>query len=153
MSKWPAAPRRAAEDVSARLAALDPDECWARLASVGIGRVGVTTDDGTVLVLPVNFLVDSGTVVFRTAPGAVLDHLRPGPITFEADGTDPYRRVGWSVLVHGHVTIDTEPCEHGAAPQPWAGQHRRHLVRLRAERVTGRELHPAEHDFDARGYL
>ncbi len=151
MTTWPKAPPL--DDGGAALAALSPDACWERLLSVPIGRVAVTTDDGTVLVLPVNFAVEDGDVVFRTAPGATLDHLHRGAVTFQADAVDHFRRVGWSVLVHGHAAVAVEPCDHDRIPTTWAGQHRRHVVRIRVARITGRELCPVEPAWDHRGYL
>jgi hypothetical protein len=74
-------------------------------------------------------------------------------VTFQADALDPVRRVGWSVLAHGHAAVEVEPCDHDQAPSPWAGRHRRHVVHVRVSRITGRELHPVEPVWDHRGYL
>jgi hypothetical protein len=152
VTTWPKAPPLA-DDVQAYLKVLEPDECWSRLATTSVGRLAAVGDDGVILVLPVNFLVDERSIVFRTAPGAVLDHLHRGPVTFQVDAVDPNRHVGWSVLVHGRAVVDAQPCDHGAAPEPWAPGPRRHVVRIHASRITGRELCAAAHEWDPRGYL
>ena len=152
MTRWPKAPALP-DDAAAELAPLDVHTCWHRIETCSVGRVAVTTLDGTVLVLPVNYRVEDHAIVFRTAPGATLEHLHRGPITFQVDAVDAVAHTGWSVLVHGHATVGVEPCERDAAPQPWAGAHRRHLVRIQADRITGRELHPVEPEWDIRGYL
>ena len=151
MTTWPKAPPL--DDGGVELALLDDDSCWDRLRSVPVGRVAVAGDDGTILVLPVNFVVEDRTIVFRTAPGATLDHLHRGSVTFQADAVDPFRRLGWSVLVHGHAAVAVEPCDQDRVPATWAGGHRRHVVRVRAARITGRELCPVQPDWDQRGYL
>ena len=147
-SRTPAVPGAKSE-----LRALEPDECWAFLAEAPIGRLGVVTLNGTVLILPVNFAIEHHTIVFRTAPGASLDHLARGPVTFQADGIDLGRRRGWSVLVHGPAMVDPDPADHDAAPMPWAGGHRRAVVRIRADRITGRFVGPSSTDWDPQGYL
>jgi hypothetical protein len=137
-----------------RLRELDDDGCWQRLGSTSLGRVAVVDAGGRILVLPVNFAVEGTTILFRTAPGAGLDHLGRGTVTFQVDATDPYRRSGWSVIAHGRASVDLEAVsDDDTPPRPWAGGHRRHLVRLVVEQVTGREVGPMTPDCDPRGYL
>ena len=152
MTTWPKPPA-IPDDTAAELVPLDVHTCWQRIRTCSVGRVAVTTLEGTVLVLPVNFRVEDHAIVFRSAPGATLEHLHRGPVTFQVDAADAVARTGWSVLVHGHAKVEAEPCAHDAAPQPWAGAHRRHLVRIQADHVTGRELHPVDRQWDTRGYL
>ena len=97
---------------TAGIVELEPDECLELLGSVPVGRVGVTID-ALPSVLPVNFAVWEGAIVFRTVPGTKLDAAAAGAVVaFEADayGTsdDPG---GWSVLVRGIAREVTDPAE------------------------------------------
>ena len=91
---------------------LAPDDCIRLLTTVPVGRVGVTMD-ALPVVLPVNFAVNDGTIVFRTVPGTKLDTATAGMVVaFEGDhyGTehDPW---AWSVLVRGVAEVITDPDE------------------------------------------
>lgn len=154
MTTWPRPPALSRDvDAGAELEILDESTCWALLGEAPIGRIAITAPDGTILVLPVNFLCEAGAILFRTAPGAALDHLGDAVVTFQADGVDPWHHTGWSVLAHGPVTVGEVPLEHDTAPRTWAGGHRRTLVRIEVQRITGRMLRPAVQEWDTRGYL
>lgn len=154
MTTWPRPPALPGDvDSGAELESLDEATCWALLGGAPLGRIAVVAADGTILVLPVNFVCDAGAIAFRTAPGAALDHLGNGSVTFQADGADPWHRTGWSVLVHGPATVGEASVDHDAAPTTWAGEHRRTLVRIEAQRITGRVLRAAPQEWDTRGYL
>lgn len=76
-------------------------ECWRLLRSVEFGRLGLIVD-GQPEIIPVNFTVDTGTVVFRTATGTKLDALTARPaVAFEVDGIE--QDMAWSVLVKGRA--------------------------------------------------
>ena len=89
------------------LEVIDPDECRKLLASDDVGRL-VVVHDGTPFVFPVNYALDEGAIVFRTAPGT---KLTPGPgarwPSRSARSTSP--RTGWSVVVTGRHTVRDEP--------------------------------------------
>lgn len=64
---------------------LSPNDCLNLLATVSVGRVGVTID-ALPVVLPVNFSLLDRAVVFRTVPGTKLDAATAGMgVVFEAD--------------------------------------------------------------------
>ena len=81
-------------------------------------------------VLPVNYKVQDGAIVFRTAENGPLDEdLRTGiadadyKVAFEIDDIDTAARRGWSVLVQGpahHVTGADEDAVRAAGVEPWA---------------------------------
>ncbi len=76
-------------------------DCVGLLASSTVGRVGVSMG-ALPAVLPVNFVVDDGEIVFRTVPGTELDLATACTVVaFEADDYDPETATGWSVLVRG----------------------------------------------------
>lgn len=128
--------------------ALSPDACWALMRSVQTGRLGVTVN-GEPDIFPVNFLVDHGTVVFRTAPGTKMSAaLNTSRVAFEADGLDAATGHAWSVVIKGraeaikqlHELLDT-----AALPlYPWHGSPKHHLIRVVAQEITGRRFAIAE---------
>jgi nitroimidazol reductase NimA-like FMN-containing flavoprotein (pyridoxamine 5'-phosphate oxidase superfamily) len=126
---------------------LDRDACLERLATVAFGRVGWATSTGTVVILPVNFVLDGGTIVFGTGLGEKLTAIRDGRrISFQADNGEWALHSGWSVLITGtaEVVQDAEQArrlEH-LHLATWAPVSERFFVRLLIDEVTGRLLTP-----------
>ncbi len=88
---------------------LDEMACLSLIAGGGVGRIGYTGRFGPA-VLPVNYHVHEGTIVFRTGMGsAMVSDLRTGiadaeySVAFEIDQIQPATQEGWSVLVQGAV--------------------------------------------------
>ncbi|MFG2074705.1 pyridoxamine 5'-phosphate oxidase family protein [Nonomuraea maritima] len=129
---------------------LEEDECLRLIAPGGIGRVAFDGPLGPT-VLPVNYTMHEGNIVFRTAAGGPMDTgLRSGSegvdikIGFEVDRLDEARREGWSVMVHGpahHVPPEEAEELAGADVTPWAGGERRLYVRIAPHQITGRRIH------------
>jgi nitroimidazol reductase NimA-like FMN-containing flavoprotein (pyridoxamine 5'-phosphate oxidase superfamily) len=121
---------------------LDRSECYTLLRTQRLGRVALKLGDELVI-LPVYYAVLDDDVVFRTSPGMKLDAavLRT-TVAFEVDDEVP--APGWSVLVSGHVQELRGAREEEAARtilgHDWPEGEREHIVRLRAEKVTGRRL-------------
>ena len=68
---------------------LDRDECLRLLAQAVIGRVGVSSG-ALPRVLPVNFRLDGGRILIRTARGTKLDAAAANAVVaFEVDDIDP----------------------------------------------------------------
>jgi uncharacterized protein len=118
-------------------------ECFALLARERLGRVAFLDALGP-LVLPVNFVLDRHTVVFRTDEGAKLDAGRGSRVAFEIDGTDAALRGGWSVLVRGEAVEVTGAAElqrlRRLPLRPDAPGARRRYVRILPASVTGRRF-------------
>ncbi|WP_063767848.1 pyridoxamine 5'-phosphate oxidase family protein [Streptosporangium roseum] len=127
---------------------LDRDTCMALLETAGIGRIAWSAPNGEVVVLPVNFVVDRDSIVFKTSQGGKLDAVHRGrPLSFEADGMEPALRVGWSVLLVGVGEVVADPDQVRRLrelPAPWAAMAEPVFIRLTARQVTGRRLplHP-----------
>lgn len=124
------------------LMTLSERECWDRLGTHGIGRLGIAVSPGPV-VLPVNYLVDGTSVVYRTTPDGVAAVPEGGEVSFEVDRTDEHRRNGWSVLVMGRAEHITDPGTVGElselpGAQPWAAERRDLWIRILPVSVTGR---------------
>ncbi|MEU4924305.1 pyridoxamine 5'-phosphate oxidase family protein [Streptomyces parvus] len=128
----------------ARMVELDEATCWARLGDHGVGRVALTLEDGPV-VLPVNYQVQDGEVMFSTGDDSPLAAAADTEIAFEADYFDDAFSRGWSVLIVGTVrpVADDDASQQlreAAFSTPWAGQEREHVMLLGARRITGRRI-------------
>ncbi len=123
-------------------------ECLQLLVSTEIGRVAISvTEWGHAVIRPVNYIFDepSQSVLIRSALGSKLHALlRSGKATFEIDGTDPARRLGWSVIVLGVTEEITDAGElrrlERLGLDPWAPGDKDHWIRIRANTVTGRRI-------------
>jgi nitroimidazol reductase NimA-like FMN-containing flavoprotein (pyridoxamine 5'-phosphate oxidase superfamily) len=114
------------------------------LGSTPIGRIAFSVD-ALPAVVPVNFLLDGDHIVFRTAPGSKLDAaVRDAVVAFEIDQIDLKSRTGWSVLVVGRCSHETDPAVverlRDLALESWMPDDRCHFVRIRCEQITGRVL-------------
>ncbi|MEV0777437.1 pyridoxamine 5'-phosphate oxidase family protein [Streptomyces sp. NPDC050428] len=130
-----------------RLMQLTERECWDRLDTHGVGRLGLLGDTAPVVV-PVNYLVDGRSVVYRSRPGSVAAVDAGTPLSFEADHLDEARTRGWSVLLTGtaeHVTdpVRTDALADRTGSRPWAGGSRPLWIRLEPEQITGRVIQTA----------
>jgi nitroimidazol reductase NimA-like FMN-containing flavoprotein (pyridoxamine 5'-phosphate oxidase superfamily) len=131
---------------------LDRSECLYLISPGGVGRIAYTSRFGPT-VLPVNYTVQDGAVLFRTAEHGPLDEdLRTGianadyMVAFEIDDIDMAARRGWSVLIQGpahHVTGDEEEAVRGTGIETWAPGDRDLYVRIVPSRITGRRVGPA----------
>ncbi|WP_329171845.1 pyridoxamine 5'-phosphate oxidase family protein [Streptomyces sp. NBC_01477] len=118
-------------------------ECWDKLGTHGVGRVAVPVQPGPA-VLPVNYTVDDGAIVYRTSPG---DAAAPAPgeaVSFQVDRVDDHLSRGWSVLLTGIADRIEDPAQierlAARAAEPWAGGDRAVWIRIRPGRVTGRTV-------------
>jgi uncharacterized protein len=123
---------------------LTESECLGLLAGQHLGRV-VLVDDRGPIALPVNFVLDRNTVVFRSGDGTKLDAaVRGAPVAFEVDGADEATRTGWSVLVRGAASEITDPDAVARVRQlplyPWAPGPKTHYVRILPSALTGRRI-------------
>ena len=128
---------------------LSRTECERLLRSRPVGRVALCLPDGPVVV-PVNYGVVDGSVVFRTTPYSVVGtYARNAKIAFQVDELDVAREQGWSVLARGRAVVVTAPEEIAAiraawSGTPWADGVRSLYFRMPLTELTGRSLHPVE---------
>ena len=121
------------------------EECWALLDRDEVGRLAVDVG-GHPDVFPVNYVVDDGSIVFKTGAGtkfaaAVLSR----DVAFEIDGREPETRTVWSVVAKGVAhevddmmdRFDAEDLPH----YPWVAEQKPSYVRITPEVVTGRRFH------------
>ncbi|MGW6543718.1 helix-turn-helix domain-containing protein [Streptomyces massasporeus] len=127
-----------------RFTELTEAECRALLSAHGVGRLAVPEDAGPVVV-PVNYSVVDGGIVFRTEPGTTPARADGHQVAFEADRIDEAFSEGWSVLVRGPATTVTDEdevarLEEQAFSTPWAGGRRELWLRIEPVAVTGRRI-------------
>ena len=130
---------------------LSDEECHALLGRRHLGRLAFVEGE-LPLILPVNYVLDDGAVIFRTDAGSKLDAaVRGAPVAFEVDGVDEIEQTGWSVLARGDAEEVTDPARLDrlkALPLvPWAPGAKAHYVRVAAAQVTGRRISVADMPF------
>ena len=129
---------------------LGEDESLRLIGRTEVGRIGFTGRYGPE-VLPVNYKVVGGTIVFRTeADGALGEDLRTGirgaeyKVAFEVDEVDAATRTGWSVMVQGavhHVEDEAERAELAKVGiEPWISGERSLFMRITPTLISGRRL-------------
>ena len=116
---------------------------WAQLRQSAVGRLAVVVDDHPEI-FPVNFVVDRGSVVFRTAAGTKLAAAAGRPVAFEADGYDAEVGEAWSVVVKGVAREVGETDEVlDALNLPlvtWHASSKPRIIRIEPESITGRRF-------------
>jgi nitroimidazol reductase NimA-like FMN-containing flavoprotein (pyridoxamine 5'-phosphate oxidase superfamily) len=129
---------------------LSEEESLRLAAGAVVGRIGFTGRYGPV-VLPVNFKLVGGAVVFRTDGASALDQdLRTGitdaeyRVAFEIDEIDDTERTGWSVMIQGAAHYLEGQEERAAAVaagiDPWAGGDKDVYISIRPTHITGRRV-------------
>ena len=90
---------------------LDREDCLGLLQDEPVGRVALTSR-ALPVVLPVNFAMLDGDIVWRSAQGTKLNDASAGfVVAFEVDHYEPDHKRGWSVMIQGLAHVITEPDE------------------------------------------
>ena len=129
---------------------LDEAECLRLIAPGGIGRIAYVGRYG-LTVLPVNYALHGGTIMFRTSQDSQTgEDLQTGiahaeySVAFEIDEIDPAHREGWSVLLHGPAhemtTDDERAAVEESGVEPWPGGPKERAIRITPHRIVGRRL-------------
>jgi nitroimidazol reductase NimA-like FMN-containing flavoprotein (pyridoxamine 5'-phosphate oxidase superfamily) len=132
------------------IAILETNTCWDLLRSSDVGRLAVSIGNRPDI-FPVNFVVDHGTVVFRTAEGTKLAAAVLGQaVAFEVDGYDADAGEAWSVVIKGRaVEIERMQDVFEALDLPlfpWHASPKHRFVRIEPDDVSGRRFHVVERD-------
>ncbi|MEA5453231.1 pyridoxamine 5'-phosphate oxidase family protein [Sinomonas sp. JGH33] len=123
---------------------LSSEECWARLRTMVVGRLALAGKEHPEL-FPVNYVVDRGTVVFRSDPGtkiaASMDQAR---VAFEVDSFEPATNEAWSVVVKGSlepVLQTADVIDAISLPLfPWQWGSKGFFVRIVPASLSGRRF-------------
>ena len=123
---------------------LSEAEAFRLLAHAEVGRVGFTLG-ALPAILPVNYRLVDGCVVFRSSPGSKLSAaMRGAVVAFEVDDYHAADRSGWSVLVVGQsevvhdLDVTFKVLEAGLLP--YADGPRGAIVRIVPTFVSGRRI-------------
>ena len=127
---------------------LEPAECWALLQGSEVGRLAVAIRNHPDI-FPVNYIVDRGAVVFRTAEGTKLAAAVLGvSVAFEIDGYDADAGEAWSVVVKGRAAeIERMQDVFDAVDLPlfpWHAAPKHRFVRIVPDEISGRRFHVVE---------
>jgi uncharacterized protein len=130
--------------VSANTEVLTIDACWRLLDDSPVGRLAVVRG-GEPDIFPVNYVVDHGGILFRTAAGPKLAAARDRVVAFEADGYTAQDGSAWSVVVKGMAhpveEVDAVAALRSARLDPWQSGAKPWLLRIDPTSVTGRRVH------------
>ena len=124
---------------------LSVDDCWGRLLETRIGRIAVNNGNQPDI-FPVNYMIDDGKVIVRTAEGTKLAAaIATGNVAFEIDGIDDEAQAGWSVVVHGVAceprTVEAVLHDHSLELEPWArAGSKLRFIEITPARVAGRAV-------------
>jgi nitroimidazol reductase NimA-like FMN-containing flavoprotein (pyridoxamine 5'-phosphate oxidase superfamily) len=124
---------------------LTSDDCLALLRTQVVGRLAVSIANHPDI-FPINYIVDRGRVVFRTAEGTKLAGAVLGRgVAFEVDGYDERSGEAWSVVVKGRaVEIERMQDLFDALDLPlfpWHAAPKHRFVRIEPTEITGRRFH------------
>jgi uncharacterized protein len=118
-------------------------QCLTRLSDQRIGRVSITKDALPVIV-PVSYVADGTSIVFRTnREGMLLSACDGNVIAFEADDFSANSDGGWSVLIIGvahRLTVSEHVRALSLGLVTAAGEDCDEFIRLRVGRISGREI-------------
>jgi uncharacterized protein len=132
--------------VSPNTEVLSVDECWRLLADSPVGRLAVVRH-GEPDIFPVNYVVDHGGILFRTAAGRKLAAARDRVVAFEADGYSTQDGSAWSVVVKGVASmideVEAVAESRSALLEPWQTGPKPWLLRINPTSVTGRRVYVA----------
>ena len=123
---------------------LSESACWALLRTTSVGRLAVWAHDHPDI-FPINFAVDHGTVVFRSAAGTkVSAALSDSPVALEADGYDEETAEAWSVVVKGsaeEIGTGQELLDTIELPLfPWQAGGKGRFIRIVPTTTSGRRF-------------
>jgi|LSQX01.3.fsa_nt_gb nitroimidazol reductase NimA-like FMN-containing flavoprotein (pyridoxamine 5'-phosphate oxidase superfamily) len=128
-------------EVSTGQGALSSEDCWDVLTSREFGRLAYVVD-GAPAIVPINYVVDGGQLVFRTSDGTKLHSIVADPrVAFEVDEVDDANEIGISVVVRGEAHVlsaDEEYRIEQVGLRAWLGHDRPVLVAIEPHEITGR---------------
>lgn len=129
-------------DMDGDIQELSDLECWEILRRNELGRLAFHLLD-EVYIVPINYVVDGGGILFRTAEGSkLLGVVLNGNVAFEVEevGAEMAR----SVVVRGEARQLDEHEAHRVEQLPlhnWVPGLRYEVVEVVPKVVTGREFH------------
>ena len=126
------------------LTELSEEACWQRLRAERVGRLVVAVGSQPDI-FPVNYVVEDGEIIVRTAEGTKLAAAIMGDrVAFEIDEFDADHHTGWSVVVHGSAReadklLDVMHDEE-IDTSPWADGAKLRVIHITPDHITGRSI-------------
>lgn len=122
---------------------LDQGACRELLGLSHIARVAMSIG-ALPTIVPVTYVIDGDTVVFRVATGAELADVNDSVLAFEVGYIDPSGQGGWSVLAVGVANEISDLATRAALAlrphHPWVLAERDRLYRLTLDLVSGTRI-------------
>jgi uncharacterized protein len=126
-------------EIESPVTTLSADECWELLEAEEFGRLAYRLVD-EVHVVPINYLVDNRSLLFRTAGGnKLLAAALHSDVALEIDWHDDLS--AWSVVARGQLRRlpeDQEDRIEDLPLRPWVPTLKYNVVELIPTDVTGR---------------
>jgi uncharacterized protein len=118
---------------------LDERECFTLLGAESVGRFAVASNRAAPFVIPVNYVIDGSSVVFRSGYGAEVRRGLARPTSLQVDGFDHGRRTGWTVLARGRARLVPAREVEQLVVESWLVD-RRHWIRMDILTISGRRI-------------
>jgi nitroimidazol reductase NimA-like FMN-containing flavoprotein (pyridoxamine 5'-phosphate oxidase superfamily) len=113
------------------------------LRAAEVARLAVAVD-AQPDIYPINYVVDHGTIVFRTGPGSKLSAASSHLVAFEVDGYDAETNQAWSVVIKGRAEEIKQLYERIESVElplfPWHADPKLHFVRIVPDTISGRQF-------------
>ena len=120
---------------------LGSDECWELLRENTFGRLAYQLR-GRTRIAPINYAVDEGRLIFRTAEGSKFYALQvDDAVAFEIDSHDDDQ--AWSVVAQGRVAeiLDAKEMKEATVHlRPWVRTKKKHVLSIAIDELTGRRF-------------
>ena len=118
-------------------------ECFERLSTTTVGRIGFTEND-RIQIFPVNYSVSGRDLLIRTSSDGSISRLgdEGAQVAFEVDYHDDLSGTGWSVLMQGFLSAvaPDDAADEVDRISPWAGNDRTTPLRFRIDAISGRRV-------------
>lgn len=122
---------------------LSTDDCWERLRGQEFGRLAYHLTD-EVHIVPINYAVDEGRILFRTAEGSkLLGVVMDTDVAFEIDLVDEEAEVAWSVVARGRASVlEGDPARQAdnLRLRPWIDTEKFNIVAVEVDELSGRQF-------------
>jgi nitroimidazol reductase NimA-like FMN-containing flavoprotein (pyridoxamine 5'-phosphate oxidase superfamily) len=124
------------------------DQCWALLRGAQLGRVAFASGE-SIEIMPIDFVVDHGSVVFRTdSPSTAAAAASGRTVAFESDGYLSETSEAWSVVLKGQLAeilhLDDVLATFSLPLYPSQPGRKAHFMRLAPVEITGRRFTVAQ---------
>lgn len=130
-------------DIPQPVVPLSEAESWQLLGTRPVGRLATSVAQQPDI-FPVNYVLDDGCIIFRTAQGSKLLELTINErVAFEVDDWEADLG-GWSVVCSGAAEVIERAADLERAEaldlKPWVATVKTVFVRIRVEEIIGRRF-------------